>query len=59
MLEDLRCRRCHHKLCRISLERHPHVEIKCERCGLINEYDFDPTRYVKKGESPSHNLFED
>ncbi len=57
MLEDLRCPRCHHKLCRISLERHPHIEIKCSKCGLLNERDYDPQRYVKKDDAPTTDLF--
>ncbi len=58
MLEDLRCRRCHHKLCRISLERHPHIEIKCEHCGLLNEWNYHSTRYVKKEDATTPKLFD-
>lgn len=58
MLEDLRCRRCHAKLARTSLKRHPHIEIKCYRCGQINEWDYDPSRYVRKGPEPTPTPFD-
>ncbi len=71
MLEDLRCDRCHQLLLRTSLEllakrqgplrdaERPVVEIKCERCGKINCFFYDPTRYVKKADTSSRRLFED
>ncbi|MDP9353970.1 MAG: hypothetical protein M3R02_01565 [Chloroflexota bacterium] len=68
MLEDLRCNRCHQLLLRTSLEllakrqgplrdtERPVVEIKCERCGKINSFFYDPDAYIKKQHYPYASL---
>ncbi len=58
MLEELRCRKCHALLAKTSLTRHPHVEIKCYRCGRLNTWDYDPSRYVRKDDAPTRPLFD-
>ncbi len=69
MLEDLRCTKCRQLLLRTSLEllakrqgplrdaERPVVEIKCERCGKINCFYYDPAAYIKKQQYPTATLF--
>ena len=57
MLSEFRCARCHHLLFKGSLKlllgkRRPGadqtIEIKCDRCGLINAFTYDPEQVVEK-----------
>lgn len=48
MIEQLICKACRAKLNRVDLERLKHVVIRCPECGQVNDYVFDPARYVRK-----------
>lgn len=67
MIEEYRCANCRHLLFKGSLKLllakkasdDAFIEPKCPRCGKINRFAYHPEHHVKKGEPPSHALFED
>ena len=69
MISEYRCARCHHLLFKGSLklllskqhrQGQQFVEPKCERCGLINRFTYEPTRVVeKRTQTPPSSLFDE
>ena len=53
MIEQLACKACFAKLNRVNLEKLKKVVITCPECGTVNGYHYDPSKYVKKGKTPS------
>lgn len=53
MIEQLVCRACFAKLNRVNLERLKKVVITCPECGTVNDYIYDPEKYVKKAPDPA------
>ena len=53
MIEQLVCHACFAKLNRVNLEKLQKAVITCPECGTVNEYHYDPSKYVKKGKTAS------
>ncbi len=57
MISEYRCTRCHHLLFKGSLKlllgkrrasEQPTIEIKCDRCGKLNDFTYNPDQLVEK-----------
>ena len=65
MIRDYRCRRCHHLLFKGSLEllltkQHDptatYIVPKCDKCGLINHFSYDPANHVQKDDPQTSDV---